>query len=167
MCPVCGKRKGMKTIWNEYRRPRCSHLCRVALRCSFLLIVASLSLIACVPSEDDVPRLDRASKILEGNEKIVRKAIVTVLREQGYGEIKETPHGTLETDYVTGKDWRTRVIAATRELGRRKCEVTLVLVTEKKTSKAWEQRSIMGKEQYDQFFDLIECQMYREWSQVE
>jgi hypothetical protein len=137
------------------------------LRRSFFLVVLTVSIMACLPFHGDELNLEKASKILEGDEKIVRRAIVSVLREQGYGEVREAPDGSLETDYVAGKDWRTRVVAATRQLGRRKCEVTLMLITEKRTSTAWEPRRIMGKEQYDQFFDVIEFQMYREWSQAE
>jgi len=42
--------------------------------------------------------------------------------------------------------------------------VTLSIITEKKTSTGWEMRRLLGKEQYERFFDAIDTQIYREMS---
>jgi hypothetical protein len=37
------------------------------------------------------------------------------------------------------------------------------VVTEKKSSAGWIPKAVMGKEQYEEFFNEIEIQIYREW----
>jgi hypothetical protein len=44
--------------------------------------------------------------------------------------------------------------------------VTLVVTTEKKTDKGWEMRRLLRKEQYDNFFSVIELKVYEEMSRV-
>lgn len=118
--------------------------------------------ISCMYFPDASPKLEKARHIFEGDEKIVLRAIKGVLRDRDFGEAVETDRGLLETDYVVQGDWRTKVVATVKPIGRKKNEVTLSVVTEKKSSSGWVPKSIMGKEQYETFFNEIEIQIYRE-----
>ncbi|MBN1612885.1 MAG: hypothetical protein JW950_00320 [Deltaproteobacteria bacterium] len=127
------------------------------------LILIGILAAACVHFPDDTPKLDKSRREFDGDQKTVLKAIRTVLLNRDFGEAAETKPGRLETDYVVQGDWRTRVIATVRPIGRRRSEVTLAVITEKRSSDQWIPKSVMGKEQYEEFFDEIEIQTYREW----
>ena len=117
---------------------------------------------SCMHIPDASPKLEMASHIFEGDEKIVVRAIRGVLRERDFGDAVERDKGLLETDYVIQGGWKTKVVAAVKQIARKKCEVTLAVITEKKSSSGWRQASVMTKEQYETFFNEIEIQIYRE-----
>ena len=127
------------------------------------LMIIGILFTACVHFPVDTPKLEKSRKEFDGDQKIVLKAVRSVLLDRDFGEAKETAPGRLETDYVVQGGWRTRVIATVTPIGRRKSEVTLAVITEKKSSAQWLPKALMGKEQYDEFFKEIEIQMYREW----
>jgi hypothetical protein len=113
---------------------------------------------------DALPKQEEAVRIFDADEKVVLKAIARVLKERGFGDSKvAADQSRLETDYVVQEDWRTRVVATVKEISRKETEVTLSVMTEKKSSSGWTPKKIMGKEQYDKIFDEIEMQIYREW----
>ena len=103
------------------------------------------------------------TRILEFNEKIIIKAITSVLRERGFENPKvDLEKGKVETDYVVEGDYRTRVEAEVKKAGRNEGKVTLSVITEQKSSAGWKPKNIMDKAQYDKFFEEIEMQSYRE-----
>ena len=54
------------------------------------------------------------------------------------------------------------MVATIEKIGPKKKEVTLSVVTERKSSSQWEPKKLMGKEQYEQLFGEVEMQIYRE-----
>jgi len=67
---------------------------------------------------------------------------------------------------VVSGDWRTKTSARVRRLNWKECEVTLIVTTEKKTDNGWEMRRLLKKEQYDNFFSVIELKTYEEMSRI-
>lgn len=106
----------------------------------------------------------KRSQVFDADEKIVVRAITRVLLDRGFGEAKvAADQGLIETDYIVQGKWRTKVFATVKKTGRKKTEVTLSVLAEKKSFSQWLPQAIMGKEQYETFFDEIEIQIYREW----
>ena len=113
---------------------------------------------------DAAPEPEKAIQVFDANDKVVLKAITRVLKERGFGNPKvDADRGHLETDYMVQGDWRTRVVANVKKISRNETEVALGVITEKKSSAGWQPRQLMGREQYDKFFQEIEMQIYREW----
>lgn len=103
------------------------------------------------------------ARVLEFNEKIILSAITSILKERGFEDPKvDSEKGKVETDYFVEGDYRTRVEATVKKIGRNEGEVTLSVITEQKSSSGWKPKNIMDKDQYDKFFDEIEMQSYRE-----
>ena len=127
-----------------------------------LLIFLCLPVLSCIPMPDTSPRIDKASHIFDADRGIVLRAIKSVLRDRDFGNALETDGGSLETDYLVQGNWRTRVVAQAKQIQRKKTEVTLSVISEKKSSSRWVPQSLMGKEQYETFFNEIEIQIYRE-----
>jgi hypothetical protein len=73
----------------------------------------------------------------------------------------------VETDFIIQGDWRTRSSAYVRKLNWKECEVTLTIITEKKTETGWEMRQLLDKEQYVKFFNVIDLKIYEEMSRIE
>jgi hypothetical protein len=118
---------------------------------------------ACSHFHDALPESERVSQIFDVDEKIIVKAITRVLKNRGFGNPRvEADNSRLETDYVVEGDWRTKVVATIEKIGPKKKEVTLSVVTEKKSSSKWQPKKLMAKEQYDRLFGEIEMQIYRE-----
>ena len=114
-------------------------------------------------SQDGLPMKIKNTRILEFNEKILIKAIASILKERGFENPKvDLEKGKVETDYIVEGDYRTRVEAAVKKNGRNEGEVTLSVITEQKSSSGWKPKNIMDKAQYDKFFEEIEMQSYRE-----
>jgi hypothetical protein len=103
------------------------------------------------------------TRVLDFNEKIILKAIIGILKERGYEDPEvDTEKGKVETDYFVEGDYRTRVEATVKKIGRNEAEVTLSVITEQISSSGWKPKNIIDKTQYDKFFDEIEMQSYRE-----
>ena len=117
----------------------------------------------CSQFHDPLPESEKVSQIFDVDEKIIVKAITRVLKNRGFGNPRvEADNSRLETDYVVEGDWRTKVVATIEKIGPKKREVTLSVITERKSSSQWQPKKIMVKEQYERLFGEVEMQIYRE-----
>ena len=134
-----------------------------------LLLFVCLLLTGC-PEEslDGLPAKVKNTRVLEFRDKIILRAITSTLKERGYENPKvDLEKGRVETDYVVEGDYRTKVEATVKKIGRNEGEVTLSVTTEEKSSSGWKPKNIMEKAQYDKFFEEIEMQSYREMAKGE
>ena len=116
-----------------------------------------------VESADGLPAKEKNTRTLEFDEKIILRAVTSILKERGFEEPKvDSEKGKVETNYVVEGDYRTRVEATVKKIARNEGEVTLSIITEQKSYSGWKPKNIVGKDQYDKFFDEIEMQSYRE-----
>ncbi|MBM4329938.1 MAG: hypothetical protein FJ117_01735 [Deltaproteobacteria bacterium] len=121
---------------------------------------------ACQHTPDALFEPQGTSQVFDADEKIIIRAIAQVLKDRGFGEAQiEADQKRLETDYVVEKDWRTKVVATIKKVGRKEREVTLLVITEQKDASpsGWKPKKLLGKEQYEKIFGEIEMQIYREW----
>jgi hypothetical protein len=150
---------------NDFRPPKKrSGLINWVIFMLLAFLFHCITMAACKHMPEDVlPKSEEAIKTFDAHEKVVLKAIARVLKDRGFGDSKVSADGgRLETDYVVQEDWRTRVVATLKKISRKETEVTLSVMTEKKSSSGWQPKQVMGKEQYDKLFDEIEMQIYRE-----
>ena len=112
---------------------------------------------------------DEHSRVFDAKEKVILKAVARVLKEKSIGRSVTIDYAQnrVDSDYVVTDDWRTKTNARVKRLNWKECELTLVVTTEKKTDKGWEMRRMLEKEQYDNFFGLIELKIYEEMSKIE
>ena len=142
------------------KRGRCKNWIILTLIAIFFLSVLAGS---CAQFHDPLPESEKTSQIFDVDEKILVKAITRVLKDHSFGTPRVEPDNSrLETDYVVEGDWRTKVVATIEKISPRKREVTLSVITEKKSSSQWQPKKIMGKEQYEKLLGEIEMQIYRE-----
>lgn len=131
-----------------------------------ILIFLLLNFISCSPhlGQVTISTPDEYKRTYEAKEKFILRAVVSVLREENAGTNMEIKSGEnmVETGYIVKDDWRTKSIARVKRLNRSECELSLSVITEKKTEKGWEMRRLLEKDQYDTFFSAIEIQIYRE-----
>jgi len=138
---------------------------------SFLLLILTLiavcNMVLCSCGEDGEPidKPDEFTHVYQANEKYILRAIYQIFKDKDLGKatINEDTH-EVTSDYIVQGEWRIRSLARIREVDRKEREVTLSIITEKKTSTGWEMRRLLGKEQYERFFDAIDTQIYREMS---
>lgn len=138
----------------------------------FLLfsLLAGLLLTACrEETRDGLPAEPlRKTRVLEFNEKIILKALTNILKERGFENPKvDAEQGKVETDYLVQDDFRTKVEATVKKISRKEGEITLSVITEQRVAGGWKEKKILGKAQYDKFFDEIEIQAYRELAKGE
>ena len=133
------------------------------------LFFICLFLTACrEESADGLPAPVKNTRILEFNERILLRAIASTLKERGFEDPKvDADQGKVETDYFIQENFRTRVEATVKKISRKEGEVTLSVITEQKSSGEWKPMKILGKAQYDKFFEEIEMQAYRELAKGE
>lgn len=115
-----------------------------------------------------ISKPDEYTKIYEAKERIVLLAVAALINEKETGRnvvIDEKNH-TLESDFVESGGWRTRTNARVRQLNWKECELVLSVITEKKKKEGWEMQRLLGKDQYQKFFSLIEIKIYEEMSKV-
>ena len=120
----------------------------------------------CKHTPEAFPEPKGISQVFEADDKVIFKAVSRVLRDRGFGEPQvELDKGRLETEYLVQEDWRTKVVATIKKISRREREVTLTVITEQQDSSpsGWKSKKLLGKEQYETFFNEIEMQIYREW----
>ena len=138
---------------------------------SFLLLILTLiavcNMVLCSCGEDGEP-IDKPNEfthVYQANEKYILRAIYQIFKDKDLGKatINEDTH-EVTSDYIVQGEWRIRSLARIREVNRNEREVTLSIITEKKTSTGWEMRRLLGKDQYERFFDAIDTQIYREMS---
>jgi hypothetical protein len=143
-------------------RGRCKSWIILTLTAFFFLSVLAGSCSQFL-DHDALPESAKASQIFAADEKIIVKAITRVLKDRGFGNPRmEADKSRLETDYVVEGNWRTKMVVTIEKIGPKKKEVTLSVVTEKKSSSRWQPKKLMRKEQYDRLFGEIEMQIYRE-----
>jgi len=120
-------------------------------------------------SESSEEPPEKHSRVYEFNEKYIIRGIANFLKEKGYTDPKvDYEKGKVETEFITVGNSRTRVETTVKKIGRRENEVTLIVTTERVIKKlGWKPVRILGKEQYDRFFDEIEMQIYRELAKPE
>jgi len=135
---------------------------------AFILMI---SLLSCAHDYGTVAisKPDEYTHVYEAKEKVVLKAIAAVLKEKSIGEKVsiDFKRNRIDSDFVVSDDWRTKTSAQVKRLNWKECEVRLVVTTEKKTEKGWEMRRLLGKDQYDSFFSVIDSQIYQEMSKSE
>ncbi len=139
------------------------------------VIWGALLLFSCAHTPEDSlsPPVDKTTKVFDGSEKIVVRAVTQVVREKGFGQAKVEKVGEdqsrLATEYVPQGDWRTRIEVTVKKINRKESEVTLSVITEQKDSgpSGWKEKKLLGKEQYEKIFNEIEMQIYREWAKGE
>ncbi len=136
-----------------------------------LCVWIGLSLSACRELAPETVLPDKATpntRIFSINEKAIARAIARVAKERGFTWVNvKSDNSRVETDYAEEGDWRTKIIATIEKVSRQDREVTVSVITEKKSSGGWEPRKMMGKEQYDTIFGEIEMQAYRELDRSE
>ncbi len=116
-----------------------------------------------------ISKPDEHTHIYEAREKIILKAIASVLKEKSIGNnvIIDEKNNRVDSDFVVSDNWRTKTTASVKRLNWKECEVSLIVTTEKKTKKGWELRRLLGKEQYDSFFSVIDLKVYEEMSKIQ
>lgn len=105
----------------------------------------------------------------DAKEKFILKAIAKVFKEKSMGtciKIDEEKQ-IVETDYLIQNDWRTKSTARVKKLNWKEREVSLSVITEKKTPTGWEMRRLLEKEQYMKIFDTIDLKIYEEMYKIE
>lgn len=109
---------------------------------------------------------DERTHIFEAKEKIVLRAIASVMKEKDIGSnvTIDYTRNRVNSDYVVSGAWRTKSMAYVKRLNWKECEVKLSVTTEKKTEKGWEMRSLLKKAQFDSFFSVIDVKIYEEMS---
>ncbi len=136
----------------------------------FLLpIIFSIGLLltSCKEEGEVISKPDEFKHVYEANENKLLTAIAQVFNTKGFGSAainQET--NQVESGYLIQDEWRTKGIARVKKINWKECEVVLSVITEKKTSDGWEMRRLLGKKQYDTFFDVIELQLYQEMYKV-
>jgi hypothetical protein len=132
-----------------------------------IILIIALFLTACEEEGEVISKPDEYTRIYEANEDVILQAIARVFKEKGFGVAKtDSQTGRVESDQTIQNDWRTKCIASVKKINWKECDVTLSVIMEKKTSKGWEMRRLLGKKQYDNFFDAIDLQVYKEMYKV-
>jgi hypothetical protein len=132
-----------------------------------LIFSLSFLLTSCREEGDVISKPDKFTRVYEASENKIIQAIAQVFKEKGFGTAainKETSQ--VDSDYLIQDEWRTKGTARVKKINWKECEVVLSIITEKKISTGWEMRRILGKSQYDTFFDAIELQLYQEMYKV-
>lgn len=128
-----------------------------------VIIIASLFLTSCMEGWQVISKPDEYTRVYEAGEDTILRALTQVFREKGFGNASVNPEKKqVESDYLIQDDWRSKSIARVKKINWKECEVSLSVITEKKTSTGWEMRRLLEKEQYDKLFLAIELQIYQE-----
>ena len=132
-----------------------------------LIFSISFLLTSCREEGEVISKPDEFTHVYEASENKLLKAIAQVFKDKGFvtATINQETN-QVESGYLIQDEWRTKGIARVKKIGWKECEVVLSVITEKKISKGWEMRRLLGKKQYDTFFDAIELQLYQEMYKV-
>lgn len=138
---------------------------------SILLLVFISNLMSCANEfgKTVIYKPDEYTYSYEASEKIILKAIAGVFKEKNIGSNVTIDRSNLrvDSDYIISGDWRTKANARVKRLNWKKCEVSLIVITETKTETGWEIRRLLQKEQYETIFSVIELKIYEEMSVIE
>jgi len=114
-----------------------------------------------------ISKPDEFTRVYEAGENTVIRAIAQTFKDKGLGNVTIHPEKhQVESDYLIQDDWRSKSTARVKKINWKECEVALSVIMEKKTSTGWEMRRLLGKEQYDIFFDAIDLQIYQDLYKV-
>lgn len=118
---------------------------------------------------DAISKPEEYKHIYEAKEKIILKSIADIVKEKKIGDNVSIDYrlNTVDSNYVISDEWRIKTNARVRRLNWKECEVSLIVTTEKKTKAGWELRRLLGKDQYDSFFSVIDLKIYEEMSKIE
>lgn len=143
------------------RDPRSLRLLILALA----LVCGTILLSSCGKDGEPIDKPDEFTRVYQAQGKYILRAILQTLKEQELGKaiINSETHEVI-SDYLVQGEWRIRSLARITELNRNEREVTLSIITEKRTPAGWQMRRLLGKEHYERFFDAIDTQIYREMS---
>jgi hypothetical protein len=122
---------------------------------------------SCKEEGEVISKPDEFAHVYEASENKLLQAVAQVFKDKGFGTAainQET--NQVESGYLVQDDWRTKGIARVKKINWKECELVLSVITEKKASNGWEMRRLLGKKQYDTFFDAIEIQLYQEMYKV-
>jgi hypothetical protein len=128
-----------------------------------LIAIGNLALCSCEGEGEPIDQPDEFTHVYQASEKYILRAIYQTFQDKDLG--KATIHADtheVTSDYIIQGEWRIRSLARLRGVDRNQVEVTLSIITEKKTPAGWELRRLLKKEQYDRFFYAIDSQIYRE-----
>lgn len=126
-----------------------------------VIVIFSLFLASCTETGEVISKPDEFKRIFDASETIVIQSIAQVFKDKGFGDVTISPgRNVVESGYLIQDDWRSKSIARVNQINWKECEVTLSVITEKKTSHGWEMRRLLEEKQYDTFFDAIELQLY-------
>jgi len=136
-----------------------------------VIICFFINVLSCAPQFGKVviDKPDEYRHVFEAKDTIILKAIYRVFKEKNVGSNVKINQDklTVDSDYTVDGDWRTKSSARVRNLNWKECEVTLIVVTEKKTEKGWEMRRLLDKDQYHSYFNTIEMKIYEEMYKIE
>ena len=136
----------------------------------FLLpIIFSIGLLltSCKEEGEVISKPDEFKHVYEADENKLLTAVAQVFNDKGFGSVAiNQEKNQVESGYLIQDDWRTKSIARVRKMNWKECELVLSVIAEKKTSEGWEMRRLLGKKQYDTFFNAIELQLYQEMYKV-
>jgi hypothetical protein len=142
-----------------------------AFRYFILVLMLAVNLTSCSAELKTVAisRPDEYKQNFEAGEKVILKAIAKVFIEKNIGSnvTVDFKKNTVESDYIYSNGWRTKSSARVKKLNWKECEVTLVVITEKKSESGWEMHRLLDKNQYANFFRVIDLKIYEEMSRVE
>ncbi|HOW57670.1 MAG TPA: hypothetical protein PKZ12_06690 [Smithellaceae bacterium] len=116
-----------------------------------------------------IAKPDEYNRIFEAREKIILAALAGVFKEKMIGtNVRiDQKKNMVETDYLIQDEWRTKSIARVKKLNWKECEVTLSVITEKKTPQGWELRRLLEKPQFDNLFYYLDLKIFEEMAKIE
>ncbi len=136
----------------------------------FLLVAAAAWAAVCMSAcssaiiGEALSKPDEYSHTYEAKSKYVLPAVAGVFKERGLGkDVRiDWERQTVESDYITRDNIRTRGVARVKKVGAKENEVSLSVITERKAGHGWEQRRLVEKEEYERIFSRIEVKIYQE-----
>ncbi|MGZ3580761.1 MAG: hypothetical protein ACXWMH_09525 [Syntrophales bacterium] len=132
-----------------------------------IIFSIGLLLTSCLEEGEVISQPDEFKHVYEADENKLLHAVAHVFSDKGFGSVAiNQEKNQVESGYLIQNDWRTKSIARVKKINWKECELVLSVISEKKTSKGWEMRRLLGKKQYDTFFDAIELQLYQEMYKV-
>jgi len=132
-----------------------------------VICVITLLHVSCLEEGVVISKPDEYTHIFEASDTIVLRSIASVYKEKGMGKATINPEkNRVESDYTIKDEWRSKTIARVKKINWKECEVTLSVITEKKTANGWELRRLLEKKNYDNIFFAIDLQIYNELYKV-
>ncbi|MEN6332091.1 MAG: hypothetical protein ABFD57_08895 [Smithella sp.] len=163
----------MATINNQLKISKGKGLKKYLKGLFFLpvVLIIVLNMVSCGAEMGQVviSKPDEYRHIYEAKERVILNAIARIFKDKRMGSNVriDREKNQIDTDYVIEGDWRTKSIAKVNRLNWKESEVTISIITEKKTQTGWETRRLLDKDQYISLFDKIDLAIYEEMSKIE